>query len=242
MVMTMIIILLFLNEITGMLQNIAVYPVERDVFYSEEEDQCYSVEAFVLQYTCLEVPFEIISSLIFGLIATFAVGLERSARLFLVIAFDCFCLLSCGESVGIMFCTLFSHAGFAVNVTSIVLSVFTILGGIISPNVPSTLQTINNISPVKYAVASMAPYSMNGQYFTCTDAQRLPDGKCPIETGRQVLKLYNLDKDAAMNVLTLGVCTVIYRLVAYVFLKAMRSHGLREMVKMGCRRETEPDW
>lgn len=224
-----------------MVQNIAIYPIERDVFYREEEDQCYSVEAFVLQYTCLEIPFEIVSSLIFGAIAAFAVDLGRSARVFLAVAFNCFCIVNCGESIGIMFCTLFSHAGFAVNVTSVVLSVFTILGGIMSLNVPSALQAINNISPIKYAVRNLAPYSMDGQHFTCTDAQLLPNGKCPIETGGQVLKLYNLDKDAAINVLALGICAVIYRLVAYAFLKVMRSHGLRDMVR-GIRKESEPDW
>ncbi|KAJ5692996.1 hypothetical protein N7462_002419 [Penicillium macrosclerotiorum] len=212
----------------GMLQNIAIYPNERDVFYREEADNCYSAETFMLSYTTIEVPFEIASALVFGVLAAFADNLKRSGQMFLISAFNCFCIISCGESVGIIFCTLFSHVGFAVNVTSILLSISTILGGVMSLNVNSVLQGINHLSPIKYAIANLAPYSMHGQHFHCSVVEQLADGSCPINTGEQVLALYNLDKDGPMNVMALGVCTIIYRLIAYLFLKAMRSHRMME--------------
>jgi ABC-type multidrug transport system permease subunit len=106
----------------GMLQNVAAYPFEQVVFYREHDDRAYDVEAFLLQYTILEVPFETISGLLFAILADFAVGLPRTAPIFFTIAFNCFCLVSCVESLGILFNTLFSHTGFAVNVTSIFLS------------------------------------------------------------------------------------------------------------------------
>ncbi|KAF3387300.1 putative ABC transporter ATP-binding protein/permease [Penicillium rolfsii] len=212
----------------GMLQNIAIYPNERDVFYREEADNCYSAETFILSYTTIEIPFEVISSLVFGVLAAYANNLKRSVQMFLISAFNCFCIISCGESVGIMFCTLFSHVGFAVNVTSILLSISTILGGVMSLNVNEVLQGLNHLSPIKYAIANLAPYSMHGQRFHCTSSQQLADGSCPISTGEEVLALYNLDKNGPMNVLALGVCTIIYRLVAYLFLKVMRSHRLME--------------
>lgn len=88
-----------------MLQNVAIYPSERDVFYREEADNCYSAETFILQYTTLEVPFEIVSSLAFGAITAYAANLERTVKMFFISAFNCFCIINCGESVGIMFCT-----------------------------------------------------------------------------------------------------------------------------------------
>lgn len=206
----------------GMLQNIAIYPNERDVFYREEADNCYSAETFMLQYTTLEAPFEIVSALIFGVLAAYADNLERSAKMFLISAFNCFCIVSCGESVGIMFCTLFSHVGFAVNVTSILLSISTILGGVMSLNVNEVLQGINHLSPIKYAIANLAPYSLRNQEFVCTQGQRLANGSCPIQNGHEVLQLYNLDKNGPMNVMALGVCTIIYRVVAYGLVKVMR--------------------
>ncbi|KAJ5156010.1 hypothetical protein N7492_008813 [Penicillium capsulatum] len=212
----------------GMLQNIAIYPNERDVFYREEADNCYSAETFILSYTTIEIPFEIASALVFGVLAAFADNMKRTVQMFLISAFNCFCIISCGESVGIMFCTLFSHVGFAVNVTSILLSISTILGGVMSLNVNEVLQGINHLSPIKYAIANLAPYSLHGQRFDCTPAQRLANGSCPINTGDEVLALYNLDKSGPMNVMALGVCTIIYRLVAYLLLKAMRSHRMME--------------
>lgn len=123
-----------------MLQNIAIYPNERDVFYREEADNCYSAETFILAYTTIEIPFEIVSALTFGVLAAVADNLQRSAQMFLISAFNCFCIISCGESVGIMFCMLFSHVGFAVNVTSILLSISTILGGVMSLNVKTSFR------------------------------------------------------------------------------------------------------
>ncbi|QQK40979.1 ABC efflux transporter, putative [Penicillium digitatum] len=212
----------------GMLQNIAIYPSERDIFYREEADNCYTASTFILGYTAIEIPFEIVSSLIFGALAAFVDNLHRTVTMFLISAFNCFCIISCGESVGIMFCTLFSHVGFAVNVTSTLLSISTILGGVMSLNVNNVLQALNHLSPIKYAIANLAPYSMHGQVFHCSDSQKLVNGSCPVDSGEQVLQLYNLDKNGPINVMALGICTVIYRVVAYAFIKALRSHKFIE--------------
>ncbi|KAI4249860.1 MAG: hypothetical protein LQ352_005525, partial [Teloschistes flavicans] len=123
----------------GMLQNVAVYPTEKAVFYREHDDGAYGVAAFFLQYTLLEIPFEIVTSLLFALLAVIAAGLPRTAPLFFVVAFNCFAIVNCGESVGIVFNTLFAHTGFAVNLTSVVLSLATIMGGIMSLDIPAFL-------------------------------------------------------------------------------------------------------
>jgi hypothetical protein len=44
-----------------------------------------------------------------------------------------------------------------------------------------------------------------------------------------VLQLYNLDKNAPMNVMALGICTIAYRLVAYAMLKVMREGFWRRL-------------
>ncbi|MCJ1287087.1 hypothetical protein MMC26_006435 [Xylographa opegraphella] len=208
----------------GMLQNVAVYPIEKSVFYREHDDRAYSIEAFFLQYTVLEVPFEILACLAFSAISVFGAGLPRTAQLFLIVAFNAFCVVNCGESLGIMFNTLFNHTGFAVNLTSVVLSVATLMAGVISLNISPFLQAFNHLSPSKWALGNLAPYSLDGITFSCTDAQRLPSGACPIATGQQALQLYNLDGNARINLMALGVVTVGYRVVAYLLLKAKRTH------------------
>jgi hypothetical protein len=95
-----------------------------------------------------------------------------------------------------------------------------------SLNIPSFLQAFNHLSPIKYAIGNMAPYTIRSQRFTCEDWQKLPDGKCPITTGEEVLDLYNLNKDPKMQIMALGICVVVYRLLAYVILKMAKERWL----------------
>ncbi|KAL8287852.1 hypothetical protein RB600_003672 [Gaeumannomyces tritici] len=219
----------FIQEIAafyfvGMLQNVAVYPAERNVFYSEDDDAVYPVEAFVATYTLLELPFEIVSCMVFGVLAVFAVGFAYTAELFFVVTFVCFFVVSCGESVGMMFNTFLSaHTGFAINLCSVMLSISNIIGGIMSINMPRIFEIFNYISPIRYAFLAVAPFTLRGVEFSCEDAQRLPNGACRIATGEDVLDLYKLNVNGGHNLAYLAACAVVYRLVAWALLRAVRT-------------------
>lgn len=207
----------------GMLQNVAVYPAERDVFYREDDDGVYSVESFLAMYTLLEIPFEVISCLVFGIFGDIAVGFPRSAEMYFTCVFCCFAIVNCGESLGIMFNTLFSdHTGFAVTAVSILLSVANTMAGIMSINMPALFKAFNYLSPVRYAVRALGPVSLRGQTFTCGPEHQLMDGSCVISTGEQVLDLYDLDVNAAKNIAALAGVIIAYRVVAYLLLKIFR--------------------
>ena len=205
----------------GMLQNVAIYPFEKVLFYSEYADNAYSPEAFMVTYTLLELPFEILASLAFSSLATFVAALPWNVTTYLVVAFNAFAIVNCGESVGIMFNTLFASTGFAVNMTSVVLSLSLLMSGIISTNLPGFLQAFNHLSPGKYSIGNLAPYTMLGVTFTCSDAQMAGTGECPISTGEQALELYKLNTNARLNIVALAVAVVVYRLAAYLLLRAM---------------------
>ncbi|EJP61762.1 ABC transporter [Beauveria bassiana ARSEF 2860] len=207
----------------GMLQNVAVYPAERDVFYREDDDGVYGVEAFLLSYTILELPFEVLSCLVYGILSTFAVRNPETASLFWAAFFGCFGVVSCGESLGIMFNTLFAHTGFAVNIMGVFLSVANGMAGVLSINMPKAFDAVNYLSPIRYATRAMAPYAMRGVEFHCTPAQALPDGSCPITSGEQVLELYNFDVDPNVNAYCLLACVVVYRLIAWALLRVTRA-------------------
>ncbi|KAJ4269498.1 hypothetical protein NW762_001158 [Fusarium torreyae] len=208
----------------GMLQNTAIYPNERDVFYKEDDDGVYSVEAFLASYTILEVPFEIMSCLVFGVLGVIAVGLPRTVTLYFVSVFACFGIVSCGESLGIMFNTLFGHTGFAVNIMGLFLAVANSMAGILSIDMPELFKAFNYLSPIRYGTRAIAPYSLRGVEFSCNDDQRLASGRCPIETGQEVLELYKFDVDPVVNVGCLAACVVVYRILAWGLLKVARTH------------------
>lgn len=223
-----------------MLQNVAVYPAERDVFYREDDDGVYSVEAFLTTYSVLEFPFEAVSALLYGLLADLAVGFPRTAEMYFVCVFSCFGVVSCGESLGIMFNTLFSdHTGFAVTATSIILSVGNTMEGIMSINMPALFNALNYLSPLYYAVRALGPVSLRGQLFTCNDAERGPDGQCLIATGEQVLDLYRLNVDPVVNIAALAATIVAYRLAAYLLLRVVRTRWDGEKTWFGFGRRKQ---
>jgi len=143
--------------------------------------------------------------------------------MYFIIAFNCFCIVNCGESLGIIFNTLFPNTGFALNVTNVFLSVGTFMGGLMSLNMIGFLRGINFISPLKYATANMMPYTFRGVTFTCNDSQRLENGECPLSTGEQVLDLYKLNINPAPMLAALAAATVVYRIVAFMILKLTRT-------------------
>ncbi|KIY73714.1 P-loop containing nucleoside triphosphate hydrolase protein [Cylindrobasidium torrendii FP15055 ss-10] len=217
-----------LNEIlplyfVGLLVNVAVYPTERDIFYREYEDGAYSTEAFISAYTLLEIPSEILAAAMFASLAAIATNLKRSIAFFFITSLNA--LSHSRESLGIIFNTFFSQqGGLALNVANVLLSVSTFMAGLMSIDQPGFFKGLNRISPLGYAVKNLTPYSFRGQTFACTDAQRLPDGRCIISTGEDVLAIYNLEEiDAALNLGAIVVTVVVYRLIAYAILKLAKT-------------------
>ena len=82
---------------------------------------------------------------------------------------------------------------------------------------------VNYISPGKYAAAAVAIQTFTDFEFTCTDAQRLPNGSCPIQTGQQVLDLFNYHTSLASNIGALVGVTVAYRIIAYAVLRLSKA-------------------
>ncbi|KIX01062.1 uncharacterized protein Z518_10128 [Rhinocladiella mackenziei CBS 650.93] len=214
----------------GMLNSIAMYPPERDIYYHEDRDGTYALEAFFLYYAALEVPMELVASMIFSLLTVFAVGLPRTVSQYFLMAYSAFCVVSCGESFGILFLTVFSHTGLAVSVMSVALSISVHLGGVLSINIDDFLAAVNHISPVKWQVGALSSFSLRGIEFSCTPEQTLSDGSCPIQTGEQVLDLYRLNVDTATYALALGGVTLGYRLLGYLGLKVRRADWKGRMV------------
>ncbi|KAJ5278793.1 hypothetical protein N7478_004165 [Penicillium angulare] len=170
----------------GMIQNMAIYPSERDVFYRDTSEGMYGAECFILQHTLLELPLELSSCTIFAVFTSHVAQLNPTAAQFGIPLLASFACLNCGESISIIFNTLFIHTGAAISATYALLGIFTVLGGVISLNVPPVLRAFNHISPPRYAIRAILDYSMQNLEFTCDDTQRGPNGSCPIQTGEQM--------------------------------------------------------
>jgi hypothetical protein len=175
----------------GMLNNIAIYPSERNVFYREYMDGGYSAFAFFLTYFLLALPFLVLTALAISSLIAFAVGITSTLQGFVFITLVIFAFTITGEFVGIAFCSMFYHIGFTVNIVSVVLSIFSIMSGFLTvSSMPLALDYFNNISPIHWGAWTLANVAFRDVTFTCTPQEQLSNGQCPTQTGDQVLTLY----------------------------------------------------
>ncbi|KAE8373975.1 P-loop containing nucleoside triphosphate hydrolase protein [Aspergillus bertholletiae] len=230
----------------GMLQNVATFPPEVNVMYRETSEGLYNTEAFVAQYTILELPFEAFSALIFALLLAYAAKLAPEADMFGFLFLSALCTLNSGESISMLFYLAFGHISLAVSCAASLLAIFTVLGGVMTLEPPKVLQWFNYISPNKYAVTSVSILTMRDLIFTCTEEQRDVNGKCLIETGEQALQLYKIDqKSLWLEVLGGVVAMLCWRLLAYgvlkVKVKRLMSRGMRDRLRQRRHKKTDEE-
>lgn len=197
----------------GMLNNVALYPEERNYFYEEYADKVYGLAPFFLVYTIWETMFEVIASAIYAALAVMVIGLPRTPGVYFCFAYCCLLLVSCGESLGIFFNTIFDHTGFAINVISTFLSIAVFMAGLLSLELPSFFKGLNYINPVHYAVIAAVNIVLDSEkHFTCTPTEGGDgQGGCIFNSGADVLDTYGLRVNWRLYLGLMAVMAVIYR-------------------------------
>ncbi|KAF8935246.1 hypothetical protein BGZ52_000404 [Haplosporangium bisporale] len=203
---------------SGMLNNVAMYPFERDIAYREISDGGYSPTSFFFSFLVNELPLELFGSLgvtVFMLVITRMHTTVLTFFSFWVIMFG---YINTGESIGLAFSTFASHAGFNITIMSAVISVFSLMTGFMSLNIPKFLDVINHVSLFKYGSLILSRNEFENWTIDCTDAQKLSGG-CPYQTGQQALELLKfngVDWNLYMGLFVTVV--IVYRLVAWLAL------------------------
>ena len=212
----------------GMLNNIAAFPAERNVYYRESADGQYSTLAFVATYTLLELPGEVVGSLVFTVMMCPIAGLQSGASNFFALAYTVFCIVNAGESVGIAFCAAIYHIGFSVTIMSVFLSFVTVMAGFFSPGMPAWLQGLNHVSILKYGANVMTVSEMRGLKFDCPAAPgQRGSPLCALPTGEAVLELYKFaPANFTRDLWLCAILTVVYRIAAVGLLHALRTRHL----------------
>ncbi|CDR36421.1 CYFA0S01e01332g1_1 [Cyberlindnera fabianii] len=204
----------------GMLNNLASYPSQRNYFYHEHHDRVYSTLPFFLSYTLVEIPFDILASLIVACFFGPIIGLPRTAEMYFAIAYTSLMTIFCGESLGIITNTLFDEAGFAVNSVSVILSIGTFMAGVMSLQMNGFLKGVNYMSPLKYMTTILLNMGFpDDMVFTCDNTTRDANGNCLLGTGRAVLETYGLRQEYKSYFGILVCIAVIYRVIAYFLLR-----------------------
>ncbi|KAF9350487.1 hypothetical protein BGX34_001194, partial [Mortierella sp. NVP85] len=205
---------------SGMLNNVALYPFERDIAYREISDGGYSATSFFASFLVNEIPLEIFGSLgvtVFMLVVT---QMKTTVLTFFSFWLIMFGYINTGESIGLAFSTFATHAGFNITVMSAVISVFSFMTGFLSLNIPQWLSDINHVSLFKYGSVIMTRNEFDGMVFNCSTEQ-INSGACPFPTGEAVLQLLQFqDKNWDLYMGLFVAVIVAYRLLAWFALVA----------------------
>ncbi|KAF8985629.1 hypothetical protein BGZ46_003029 [Entomortierella lignicola] len=169
---------------TGMLNNVAIYPFERDIAYREISDGGYSPTSFFISFLINELPLEFFGSLGVTVFMLVVSELKTTVTTFFCFWFIMFGYINTGESIGLAFSSFASHAGFNITLMSAVISVFSFMTGFLSANMPQWLQDINFVSIMKYGSVLLSKNEFEGLVVNCSPNQRA-SGACPYSTGEQ---------------------------------------------------------
>lgn len=192
----------------GLINNITLYPVERNLFYQEYHDGIYGVFEFTTLYLVNELPFEIFPCFFFTAMIVMVVGLPRNAGMFFGMFASSFVLVNCGELIGMFVNSCFNHLGVATNVVTNIATLAVFMGGTMSLQMPNFFKGINYINPLRYVVGITTVLTFENQKFNCG----LED--CTLSTGADVLNSYGLGHVLGECFAGLFACLVAYRLVA----------------------------
>ncbi|KAF9434995.1 hypothetical protein BGZ76_007082 [Entomortierella beljakovae] len=209
-----------LGVFAGMLNNVALYPLERNIAFREISDGGYSATSFFFSYMVNEIPLEIVTSLgvtVFMLVIT---RLEVTIVTFFSFWIVMFGYINAGESIGMIFSAFTTNDGLSTTIMSTVIGIFALMTGIMTLNMPQWLDGLNYISVLKYGTVILTRNEFEKKEFECS-SNDISLGACTFQTGESVIELLNFQNLNWSLYMGLFVVIVIsYRVLAWLALEA----------------------
>ncbi|KAF8305817.1 hypothetical protein DL93DRAFT_2232864 [Clavulina sp. PMI_390] len=173
----------------GLNNNVAIFPLDRQVFFHEYQSSArYSAQTFIIAFTLVELPFQILSSLLWVVFMNVVTGMQTNARIFFEDAIVSFALQSFGESLGIAFASFYDSTGLELQIVSTVITALTQSCGIVSVTVPRWLSDLAWATVMKSAGRVIAINECIGLRINCTEAD-IASGACFAQTGEELLQI-----------------------------------------------------
>jgi len=201
-------------------RSITLFPKSRDLYYREKADGAYTTLPFYLSYLWAEIPIDIFAAVIFSTLVYFVCGLQLEVDKFFIYLFTIFINVTIGESIGIIFSSLFKSVDNSLPFANVLLATMVFMNGLFTLNLPYALQIINYASSHRYSTRLLTINEFEGLVITCTSSELLSNGNCPYTNGEQILELYNFTSESKWFELGLMVTlAAIYRIIGYFVLR-----------------------
>ncbi|KAH3760906.1 ABC2 type transporter superfamily protein [Pelomyxa schiedti] len=178
----------------GMLSVLFVLPKEYAVLLRESLNNMYSPAVFLQSKIITDTPLQIIFPLIFSLLVYFTCGLNLSVDKFFIFTAVMVLISNTGSSIGFLVSSIIKDAAGAMQIAPALFIPNVVFSGFVVDldSVPTFLAWIQWLSFLKYGYAILVKNEMAGQTFYC-NPDELINGQCPLTSGDDVLKYYNLD-------------------------------------------------
>ena len=185
---------------------------EKLLVQKEIKSGFYSLPAYYISKILIEIPFTLISPIIFSLIIYWMVGLNSQIDCFFM-----FLLIIIIESIVAMFMGIFvsglsSSIEIATAIAPPLNIVFFMFAGVFInlKNLPKWLQFFPKISFIHWVFESLAINQFKGQTFECNSGSKM----C-LHTGDQVLQMYSLTDSLNTCLLSLSGIGIVFLCLGY---------------------------
>ncbi|TPX35846.1 hypothetical protein SeLEV6574_g08132 [Synchytrium endobioticum] len=173
------------NVMASCIGILSIFGGEKSVFTREHGAGYYSLPAYFLSKTAVEVPYQILFPWIQATVVYFMVGLQNSAaKYFIHCAFAVLASVA-GWALGILFACIFSSLPVALAAAPVILMPLMLFSGLFAnlDTIPVWLRWIQYISPMKYGFEGMVKNEYSGIQLYCQGPLPVDGTVCIAEQG-----------------------------------------------------------
>ncbi|KAG0259354.1 hypothetical protein DFQ27_004096 [Actinomortierella ambigua] len=206
---------LMLLSFNGLIAGVAVYPMERDLAFHEMSNGIYGGASFMMAYMVNEVPMTILASVIMTAVNRIFAMFQWTLMETVVFFFVCIAYVTTGECLAIIIGSWTKNNGVTINTGIAYVLLFSLMAGVVNPNLVQPLVDMGYISLWKYGTIALTLMETQGLKVDCT-ASMERRGLCPFRTGEEGLRYIRFHKyKLSESLIAVAGLTILYRFVAW---------------------------
>jgi len=208
------------------LDTIAKFTAEREIFYREMEDGLYSIGPYFFSKILSGLPFHSIFLILYTVPMYWLAGLQYRADRFLGNCLFTYLAVYSSRCMALAISAAIPNFQIAAFCANLLFTVFLLSSGFII-NLESLwlgVRWLKWTSYLKWSFQALNQIEFKGLNFTCNETMLLRFGECPITNGTVALKSYDLNNESLSEcfVALMGIITIFLTLT-FLFLKLINQ-------------------
>jgi ABC-type multidrug transport system ATPase subunit len=169
------------NFFSASTQILSIFGVEKPVFYREYLGGYYSVAAYYISKTIIEIPGQIIGPYLMVIICYYMIGLNPPFSDYLLVATLAAFSALCGNTYGTLIVACVDDLGIALTIAPLCILPLLVVSGIFVAALPVYINWLKYISPIYYAFSGMIQTEFSRTFPNCDPTAEVCNGSRAIE-------------------------------------------------------------